>query len=213
MKLVLRVDLGLAAYLCTKAEAPLADPVGHDLLEARERTGHDEEDVRGVDLDEFLMRMLATTLRRNRRLRALEDLQQCLLNTFTGHVAGDRRVLALAGDLVDLVDVDDAGLGALDVVVGGLDQLQQNVLDVLADVPGLGERRGVRDREGHVEHLGQRLREVRLTAPGGPEHQDVGLGQLDGLGTRVARLLLGLDALVVVVDRDGERALRGCPDR
>ena len=39
----------------------------------------------------------------------------------------------LAGDLVDLVDVDDPGLGLLDVVVRGLDQLQQDVLDVLAD--------------------------------------------------------------------------------
>ncbi len=34
--------------------------------------------------------------------------------------------------LSDLVDVDDAGLGLLDVVVGGLDELEQDVLDVLA---------------------------------------------------------------------------------
>src|SRR3712207_9244538 len=66
----------------------------------------------------------------------------------SGDVARDRRVLALARDLVDLVDVDDAGLGALHVVVGGLDELEQDVLDVLAYVAGLGERGGVGDGEG-----------------------------------------------------------------
>ena len=110
---------------------------------------------------------------------ALEDLQQRLLHALARHVAGDRRVLALAGDLVDLVDVDDPGLGPLDVEVGGLDQLEQDVLDVLADVAGLGQRRGVGDGERHVEQAGQRLGEVGLAAAGGAEQQDVRLRQLD----------------------------------
>ena len=93
----------------------------------------------------------------------------------------------LAGDLVDLVDVDDAGLGALDVVVGGLDQLEQDVLDVLADVAGLGERGGVGDRERDVEHPGQRLRQVGLAAAGGADEQDVGLGQLDVVAAEPGR--------------------------
>ena len=120
---------------------------------------------------------------------SLEDLQQRLLHTLTGDIAGDRRVLALAGDLVDLVDVDDAGLGALHVVVGGLDQLQEDVLDVLAHVAGFGQRRCVGDGKRHVEHLGQRLRQVGLAAAGGAEHQDVRLRQLDRLA--------GLDVLLL----------------
>src|SRR6202000_2957564 len=133
-----------------------------------------------------------------------------LLYAFAGHVAGDRGVLALAGDLVDLVDVDDAGLGAFDVVVGGLDQLEQNVLHVFTDITGLGQRGGVGDRERDVEHLGQGLGQVGLSAAGGAQHQDVGLGQLDQLaGAGVATLLTGLDALVVVVNRDREGALGG----
>ena len=96
-----------------------------------------------------------------------------------GDVAGDRRVVGLAGDLVDLVDVDDPGLGLLDVVVGGLDQLQQDVLDVLADVAGLGQRRRVGDRERDVEDPRQRLGEQRLAAAGRAEQQDVRLLQLD----------------------------------
>ena len=108
----------------------------------------------------------------------------------------------LARDLVDLVDVDDAALGPLDVVVGGLQQAQDDVLHVLADVAGLGQRGGVGDGEGHVEHLGEGLGEQRLAGAGGADQQDVGLLQLD-----VAGLGAGLDALVVVVDGDGEDLL------
>ena len=175
------VDLGLGAHLGAEAQPALADAVGDDLLQTGERTGHDEQHVGRVDLDELLVRVLAAALRRHRRLGALQDLQQRLLHAFTGDVAGDRRVLALAGDLVDLVDVDDAGLGALDVVVGGLDQFEQNVLHVFTDIAGLGQRGGVGDRERDVEHLGQGLGQVGLAAAGGPQHQDVGLGQLDRL--------------------------------
>ena len=147
--------------------------------------------------------MLAAALRRHRRDRSLEDLQQRLLHAFAGDVARDRRVVGLARDLVDLVDVDDPGLGLLDVEVGGLDQLEQDVLDVLADVAGLGERGRVRDRERNVENPRERLREMRLAAAGGAEQQDVRLLQLD-----LAVLGAHLHALVVVVDRDREAALR-----
>ncbi len=155
------------------------------------------------------MRVLAPALRRHRRRRALEDLEQRLLHALAGHVARDRRVLALAGDLVDLVDVDDARLGLLDVVVGGLDELEQDVLDVLADVAGLGQRGRVRDRERDVEHLRQRLRQVRLAAAGRADQQDVRLGDLDAvvLGAGQPAGLAGLDALVVVVDGDREGPL------
>ena len=164
----------------------LADAALDDLLEAGERAAADEQDVGGVDLDELLVRVLAPALGRHRGGRALEDLEQRLLHALAGDVAGDRRVLALAGDLVDLVDVDDAGLGLLDVVVGGLDQLEEDVLDVLADVARLGERGGVGDGERDVEHAGQRLGEQGLAAAGGAEQQDVRLRQLD-VGVVVAR--------------------------
>ena len=64
-----------------------------------------------------------------------------------------RGVVALARDLVDLVDVDDAALRLLDVVVGVLQQVDDDVLDVLADVAGLGQVGGVGDGERHVEDL------------------------------------------------------------
>jgi hypothetical protein len=135
--------------------------------------------------------------------RALDDLEQRLLHALARHVARDRRVLALARDLVDLVDVDDPALRALDVVVRGLEQVQDDVLDVLADVARLGERGGVGDRERHVEDARERLREQRLAGAGRAEQQDVRLLQLD-----VADEGLALDPAVVVVHGDREDLLR-----
>ena len=149
------------------------------------------------------MRVLAPALRWYRRDGALEDLQERLLDALAGDVARDRRVVRLPRDLVHLVDVDDPGLGLLDVEVRGLDELEQDVLDVLADVARLGERRGVRDRERDVEDPRERLGEERLAASGRPEEEDVRLLELD-----LAVLEPHPHALVVVVDRDRERALR-----
>ena len=159
----------LAVHLGPEADAALADAALDQLVQPGEGTAADEQDVRGVDLDELLVRVLAPALGRHRGRGALEDLEQGLLHAFARDVPGDGGVLALAGDLVDLVDVDDPGLGPLDVVVGRLDQLQEDVLDVLAHVPGLGQRGGVGDGERHVEHAGQRLGQQRLAAAGRPE--------------------------------------------
>ena len=115
--------LGAPADLGPEADALAADPALDDLVEPGEGPAADEQDVGRVDLDEFLMGVLAAALGRHRRGRPLQDLEQRLLHTLARHVTGDRRVLALAGDLVDLVDVDDPGLGPLHVVVGRLDQL------------------------------------------------------------------------------------------
>src|SRR5581483_5656959 len=171
--ILLRLGVG------TEAERVRGDAALDDLFEAVERAAADEQHVGGVDLDELLVRVLAPALGRNVGRRALEDLEQRLLDALAADVAGDRRVLALARDLVDLVDVDDALLGALDVVVGGLDELEQDVLDVLTDVAGLGEAGRVGHRERNVENLRQRLREVGLAAAGGADEQDVALLQLD----------------------------------
>ena len=96
--------------------------------------------------------------------RALQNLQQRLLHALAGDVAGDGGVLALAGDLVDLVDIDDAVLGQLHVEIRRLQQAQQDVLHVVAHIAGLGEGGGVGDGEGHLQDAGQRLGKEGLAA-------------------------------------------------
>ena len=96
------------ADLGPEADPLPAQPALHDPVQAGERTTANEKDVGRVDLDELLMRVLAATLRGHGRRRPFQDFEQGLLDAFTRDVPSDRRVLALAGDLVDLVDVDDA---------------------------------------------------------------------------------------------------------
>src|SRR6516225_1208904 len=144
-----------------------------------------------------LLRVLAPALRRHRRDRAFHDLEQGLLHALARDVAGDRGVVGLAADLVDLVYIDDAALGALDVIVGGLQQLEDDVLDVLADITGFGERGGISHGEGHVEDARERLRQQRLARTGRADQQDVRLRELD-----VVVLGLVVETLVVIMDRD-----------
>src|SRR6185436_11250411 len=174
-------------------------PVADDLLKAGEGAAADEQDVGGVDLQEFLLRVLATTLGRNRGGGALHQLEQRLLDALARDVAGDRGIVRLAADLVDLVDVDDAALGALDIVVGRLEQLQNDVLDVLADIAGLRQRGRVGHGEGYVEDSRQGLGEQGLAAAGGADEQDVRLGELD-----VGALGAVGEPLVMIVNRDRE---------
>ena len=67
-------------------------------FEASEGATTDEQDADGIDLQEFLLRMLAAALRRHTRHRALHDLEQRLLHALARYVAGDRRVVGFAGN-------------------------------------------------------------------------------------------------------------------
>src|SRR5215813_10199942 len=71
----------------------------------------------------------------------------------------------------------------------------------LTEAGYVGEDDGERNRK----QLGERLSKKRLARAGRPNEQDVGLCQLDVVPA--ARLLLDLDPLVVVVDRDGQLLL------
>jgi len=101
--------------------------------------------------------MLASALRRHARYRAFHDFEQRLLHTLAGHVPCNRWIVGFTGYLVDFIDVDDAALRALDVVVGRLQQFENDILDVLADITGFRQRGRIRHRERHIEDARQRL--------------------------------------------------------
>ena len=129
------------------------------VFEAFEGAAADEEDVGGVDLQEILVGVLAAALGGDIGDAAFNDFEERLLDTFARDIAGDAGVIALAGDLVDFVDVDDALLAALYVPIGVLQQAQDDVFDVLAHVTGFGQRGGVDDGERDVQNTRQGLRE------------------------------------------------------
>ena len=55
----------------------------NDLFKTRKSTATNEENIRGVNLNELLMRVFAATLWWNRRNCALKNLQERLLHPFT----------------------------------------------------------------------------------------------------------------------------------
>src|SRR5579875_2642546 len=146
------------------------------------------------------MWMLAAPLRRHVSNRSFEDFQQRLLNAFTRNVSRDRWILVLAADFIDLIYIDDSGLGALHIPVRILKQSQDNVFYIFAHIPGFGQGGRVYDGERHVENAGQRLRQQRFSGTGGADKKNVRFRQLDF----TAALLVHLDPLVVVVDGDGQ---------
>ena len=185
-----------------EADARTLAALGNDLVESGEGTPADEQDIGRVDLQKFLLRVLAPALGRHARHGALHDLEKGLLHTLAGDVPRDRRVVGLARDLVHLVDVDDAALGPFHVVIRRLQELEDDVLHVLAHVAGLGERGGVGHREGDVENARQCLSEKRLAAPCRSDQQDIRLGELHVVVLRVV-----VQAFVVVVHGDGQHTL------
>ena len=67
----------------TSAPKPMAEPlprVRNDPFQAGKRATADEQDVRRIHLQEFLLRMLATALWRHGSNRAFHNLQQRLLH-------------------------------------------------------------------------------------------------------------------------------------
>jgi hypothetical protein len=103
---------------------------------------------------------------------AFEHLQEGLLDALAAHVTGDRHVAARLADLVDLVDVDDPVLGRLHVEIGGVQQLEDQVLHVLADVARPRSKWWRRRwRTGTLRMLGQRPGEQRLARPGRAEQR------------------------------------------
>src|SRR5260370_22267440 len=94
--------------------------------------------------------MLATAMRGYRGDGSFDDLEQRLLHTLARHVTGDRRIFRLAADLVAFVDIDDATLSSFDIVLGRLQKLPDDVLDVLAVITRLAVRITIRHLEAHV---------------------------------------------------------------
>ncbi len=77
--------------LSLEAYSPLADALLDDVLQTVESATADEKYVGGIELDELLMRMLPSPLRRNIGDGPFKKLEQRLLDALPGNVPRDRR--------------------------------------------------------------------------------------------------------------------------
>ena len=149
----------------------------NNLIQSLKGPAADKQNILRVDGNQFLLRMFPAALGRYGSYGSLNNLQQRLLNTLAGHVSRDGDILGLLCDLVDLVDIDNTVLCLFHVIVGSLDQLQQDILHILAHITGLRQSGGVRDGKGHTQHPRQRLSQQRLTGSRRTQHQHVALLQ------------------------------------
>ena len=101
--------------------------------------------------------MLAPTLGWNAGPGPLDQLEQGLLHPFTRHVSGNRRIFGFTGDLVDFVDVHNAPLSLLHIVITALQQLADNVLYVFSDIARFSQRGGIGHNKWNMQHACQRL--------------------------------------------------------
>lgn len=154
-----------------------------DLFEPDKGPGEDEEDVGCVDgvllCFSGLLPAAATTpalhavqaaggrggrrlvagaavgFRRHRDRGAFDHLQEALLHALAAHVAAMRHDGRL-GELVDLIEEDDARLALGHRVAAREQQPLDRGLDVGPDVAGLRQGRAVDRGEGHLEDAGER---------------------------------------------------------
>ncbi len=131
----------------------------------------------------------------------LHQLEQVGLHAAAADVPA--RGVVGGGDLVDLVDVDDAVLGAGHVAVGQAQQVAHHVFDVAAHIAGLGELGGIGLDERHADQVGRAADQEGLPDAGGAEEDDVLLG--------VVRRFLAFQGqahmVVVVAEGDAEDLL------
>ena len=113
-----RLNLG------TKTDTLFSEPMLDKVLQPDKSAGTDEQNLFGVHLNHFLLRVFAPAARRYTRDGAFQNLEQCLLHTLTGDIAGNRRILGFAGDFINLVNIDDASLCAGDIPICRLQQLE-----------------------------------------------------------------------------------------
>ena len=138
-------------------------------LNAFKGTSADEEDVLGIDVDEFLFRVLAAALGGNVHYASLKEFEHCLLHAFSGNVSGDGRIVALTGNLVYLIYEHNAAFCLLEIEIGLLKEPCEDALHVLSHVTGLREHGGVNNGERDVKHLGDGTCKEGFSGAGGAD--------------------------------------------
>ena len=108
----------------------------NNLIKSNKCSTKNKEDVCCINLKHFLVRMFAATLWRNAGNCTFDNLQKCLLNTFTANIACNRCIFTLAGNLINFINKNNSAFCSLDVTVCSVNQLQKNIFYVFTNVAG-----------------------------------------------------------------------------
>ena len=172
-----------------KPDTLLTDTIRNNLIETNKGSTTDKEDVGGVNVDKFLLRMLAAACWRHARFSSLQNLQERLLNSLTGNISGNGEVFCLTSNFVNLVDVNNANLRALNVSVSRRDEFQKNVFNILANITGFRKRSGVSNGKRNFQKAGKCLSKQGLAGTGRSKQQNVRFCNLNVL-IALSRLII-----------------------
>src|SRR6516164_1925355 len=161
--------------LTAKSHPLTSGPFPDYILKPNKSAATDKKNISGVYLEEFLLRLLPSALRRDTRHRSFNNLQQGLLYTFTRNVPGNRWVVRFPRDFIDLVDIDDPPLCFFHVVIGSLQKAKNNILDILSNISCFRQAGSVSDSERNLKKTSQSLSQKSLSGSRRPKEKDVAL--------------------------------------
>ena len=178
-----------------KSNRLLIDTSLDNLIQTFKCSTTDKEDIRCINLNQFLMWMLSSALWRYISNRTFQNLQQCLLHTLARYITGNGWILGFSGNLVDLINVDNAILCTLDVSICCLNDLQKNILYIFSDISRLCQSCCISNGKWHIQYLRQRLCQKCLTTSGRSQHQNITLIQFH------AQIFLSHNTFIVIIHR------------
>src|SRR5690554_1184408 len=189
--------IGLVALmnLGTKAHGLVANSILYDFVDAVKGTPTNKENICGINLNEFLVGMLATALGRNAGHSPLKNFEQSLLYAFAGNIPGNGWVLGFTGNLINLIDIDDTLFSLLHIVISRLNKFEQDILHIFAHIASFRQGSGVGNGKGHIQNAGQGLGQQSLAHTGGSQKQNIAFMQFHFIAG------LNLNPLVMIVHR------------
>ena len=170
------------------------------ILQVRERASADEQNVFRVHRGQRHHGIFAVGAHRNLHLAALQQLEHSLLHGFPAHVPGSG--VFLLRDLINLIYEDNAFFRPLHVVVRGGEQFGNHAFNIVSDVSRLRQAGRVRNGKRHIQKPCEGLHQIGFSGTGGPDHEDVGLFNLN-IVHGVCRY-----TLIVIINRHGNDLFR-----
>ena len=141
----------------TKSDDFFTQTLFDDFFNTIKGTTHDEEDVFGIYLNHLLLRMFSSTLRRHASNSSLDNLEKGLLHPFTRNITCDRHVLALLGNLINFIHIDNATLCTFNVKISSLQEFEKDIFHVLTHITSLSKSCRIRNRKRYIQALSQGL--------------------------------------------------------
>ena len=195
----------------TESDGSLALAFLDDFLQPGKGSADDEQNVprvhhltSGAALAriEHHLHLAADVVRRIKsHFRFLHEFEQRRLHATTTDIA-TAAAFTTGGELVDLIEINNAVLGELDIAIRFCHQVTDEIIDIAPDITGLAELRGISLHKRHANEIGDVLDEVGLANARGAADDDILLREFER-GRALLLLVLTQHPRVVVVIAHG----------